>query len=556
MKSIRSKITLITVIAIVLSVSITALIGINSVRDLGNSSSEKLLYLLCKTGQKNLDHYFDSIKQSATMVSSFAEADLEETDISDLQAHVDRVDEIMTYYYRIDPEVTNTADGFWYVDIDGEGFIKHQVTDISSYDTSDTSQLVWYTVPKATGKSVWLNPYYTENLGALVLSYNVPIFKESKFIGVIGIEFDYSVMEEQVNNIRLYDNGYAFINDKNGDIICHPYIDVGKLNDENKPRAPEGLLTDKEDLRYTYNGVEKQAVTLKLSNDMRLNVTVPVSEINGNWKSFVNLILIASVLILVVFILISLQFAGHITRPLVDLTHAAEEANNGNYDVELPVRGDDEAGVLTQTFNQLITNIKKYITELNEVNSRLKEDNITLEAATTRDSLTGVKNRFALRRDYTLYSDAEIHLMMLDIDDFKQVNDTYGHSVGDFLLKKTGDALIELFGTDHSYRYGGDEFIVIIPRLTDEEFSEKITTLESLLGDIHLEEKKLPVHFSAGYVSGKTLLQDDLRFMLRQADELLYRAKESGKNAFIGDSYNRTLAKGIKKKAEEAFRRG
>ena len=129
-------------------------------------------------------------------------------------------------------------------------------------------------------------------------------------------------------------------------------------------------------------------------------------------------------------------------------------------------------------------------------------------------------------------------------------------TVEDSELKKTGDALIELFGTDHSYRYGGDEFIVIIPRLTDEEFSEKITTLESLLGDIHLEEKKLPVHFSAGYVSGKTLLQDDLRFMLRQADELLYRAKESGKNAFIGDSYNRTLAKGIKKKAEEAFRRG
>lgn len=80
--------------------------------------------------------------------------------------------------------------------------------------------------------------------------------------------------------------------------------------------------------------------------------------------------------------------------------------------------------------------------------------------------------------------------------------------------------------------------------------------MEARLNDISLEDKKFPVHFSAGYVYGKTLLQDDLRLMLRQADELLYKAKGAGKDTFLGEEYDRGYALNIKKRTEEAFRRG
>ncbi|MBR1751286.1 MAG: GGDEF domain-containing protein, partial [Ruminococcus sp.] len=186
----------------------------------------------------------------------------------------------------------------------------------------------------------------------------------------------------------------------------------------------------------------------------------------------------------------------------------------------------------------------------------LKEDNLTLEAATIRDSLTGVKNRFALRRDYDKYVEQKIHIMMLDIDDFKGINDNYGHSVGDYLLKRTGDTLIDLFGAEHSYRYGGDEFMVIIPDIPEEDFTRLVEEMGRELEELYLEDKKLPVRFSAGYVYGHTHLQDDLRFMLRQADELLYKAKGEGKSTFFGEKYNRESAVTIKKKTEEAFRRG
>lgn len=133
-----------------------------------------MLLLMCETGQKNLDTYFQSVEQSVEMVSAYVGSDLNGLEDEKLQAHLERTSDIfnklvhktngvLTYYYRIDPSVSQNVKGFWYVAND-EGVVRHEVTDISLYDTRDTSKLVWFTVPKATGKAVWLPPYFTDNL--------------------------------------------------------------------------------------------------------------------------------------------------------------------------------------------------------------------------------------------------------------------------------------------------------------------------------------------------------------------------------------------------------
>ena len=117
-----------------------------------------------------------------------------------------------------------------------------------------------------------------------MISYNVPVYYEGQFIGVIGIEIDYSTMAEVVNHITLYDNGYAFLNDAEGNIIYHPRMDVTTM--ETQPKVPSGLLSNDKFILYSFDGVEKQAVWLPLSNGMRLNVTVPVREINAAWHKW------------------------------------------------------------------------------------------------------------------------------------------------------------------------------------------------------------------------------------------------------------------------------
>ncbi|MBQ7274146.1 MAG: diguanylate cyclase [Clostridiales bacterium] len=558
MRHIKAKITLIIIVAIVLSMGIVTLLSMNSIKRLGQEDSEHILLLLCETGQKNLDSYFVSVEKSVGLIASYVENDLADTEIEDLPDHVDRVRDIfediavqtngvLTYYYRIDPEVSSDTSGFWYVDTDGTGFVEHEVTDISEYDTTDTSDLVWFTVPKVTGEPVWLPPYETENLNVYVLSYNIPVYKAGEFIGVIGIEIDYSTMANQVDNIRLYDTGYAFIIDKEGGIIYHPFIDTLAMTDDEIPQVPDGMLSEGVNTRYIFEGVEKQGVCLPLHNGMKLTVSVPVDEINGNWESLVSKTVYASVFILFIFVLVAMYVSDTITRPLRELTKAAQKVGAGDYDIEITHQSNDEVGILARTFEDLVNNLKTYI-------ARLKEDNAKLEEATVRDSLTGARNRFALRRDYDSYIDKDIHLLMFDIDDFKKINDGYGHAIGDYLLKKTSDALVNNFGKESVYRYGGDEFLVITDSYNEKEYKKVLANLTNELNIISLEDQQLPVHYSAGYVYGKLSLQEDLRLMLRQADELLYEAKGNGKNTFIGKEYDREYADSIKKKAEEAFR--
>ena len=523
MHSIKTKITAMTVCVIMTAMVIATVFGVTAIRDIGNHDAEQTLLLLCETGQKDLNYYFHNVEQSVKTVASYVGSDLNGVDDENLQAHIDRVSDVfqklayntngvLTYYYRIDPEVSRNVKGFWYVNSDDNGFREHEVTDITDYDTDDTSRLVWFTVPKATGEGVWLPPYITENLAARVISYNVPVYYDERFIGVIGIEIDYSTMAEVVNHITLYDNGYAFLNDDEGNIIYHPQIDVTTM--ETQPKVPNGLLSTDKFIYYSYDGVEKQAVWLPLSNGMRLNVTVPVAEINAAWHRWNTEIAIIFAVLLVIFIILIMTFTGRITRPLQKLTKAAEQISEGYYDTELDYDKKDEVGVLTASFKKLIMNLNVYIKNLNDM--------------AYIDALTGIGNRLALRRDYDSYLGHEVTVVMIDLNDFKLINDTRGHEEGDRVLQEIGTLLSDTFGKEYCYRYGGDEFLVIVPDLADRDVSKKLEALQQNRPAI---DDTARADFSVGIVRAMLTDQDMLRKLISSADEKMYVSKRDKNRA-------------------------
>ena len=532
MHSIKTRLTAMTVCVLVIVMVIATVFGVNAIRDIGNHNADQTMLLLCQTGQKDLDYYFQNVESSVKTVAAFVQSDLDGVEDKDLQAHMDRVSDVfqklayntngvLTYYYRIDPEVSGNVKGFWYINTDGEGFKEHEVTDITAFDTSDTSKLVWFTVPKATGKGVWLPPYITENLWARVISYNVPIYYDQQFIGVIGIEIDYSTMAEVVNHITLYENGYAFLNDDKGRIIYHPKMDVTTM--ETPPQVPDGLLSNDKFIRYFYDGVEKRAVWLSLSNGMRLVVTTPVQEINAAWHKWITEIAIVFAVLLVAFAVLAATFSRRITKPLQKLTKAAEEISKGNYDTELEYDRQDEVGILTSSFKKLITELKVYIRNLNDM--------------AYIDALTGVGNRHALRRDYNSYQGHEVTIAMLDLDDFKLINDTYGHDEGDRVLREVGKLLSDTFGKEYCYRYGGDEFLLIVPDISVSEFHEKLETLKQKKPAV---EDTVWAGFSAGFVRATLSDSDMLRKLISGADEKMYESKREKSIAAAGQD---TVAK-------------
>lgn len=466
MRSLRTQITLMTVCVILVALTVVMFSSVIFIRKTEHRKSDQLLLLLCETGERNLEYYFNSVQKSVRKVASFVETDLDGVDDERLARHIDRVrkyfDEmaskangVLTYYYRIDPAVSNTVKGFWYTDLDGKGFVEHKVTDITLYNTEDTSKLVWFTVPKAKGEPIWLPPYITDNLDKRVISYNVPIYYQGRFIGVVGIEIDYSTMAEQVDSIRLYTNGYAFLNDTKGDLFYHPRIDVTKLTEETKPQVPADILGEDTFIHYTFDGVKKEAAWLPLSNGMRLNVTVPVSETEGEWQELIWNILSVALGVLLASSLFTMYYTKHITKPLEELTEAAEQVDKGNYNIALDYDRDNEVGRLMNTFKRLTEHMKENISTLNR--------------RAYVDALTAVRNKWAYAsyiEDLQACMDSNKEQMkfavgVFDCDDLKSINDKYGHDKGDIYLQKASHLMCRIFQHSPVFRIGGDEFSVI-----------------------------------------------------------------------------------------------
>ena len=540
MHSIQTKTTLLTVCAIVVTMLCAMLLASTAINNLGSSSSNQILFLLCETGERNLDFFFEGVEQSVETVSSYAEDDLAELGLDRLDEHLERVREIfektaahttgvLTYYYRIDPEVSSDVKGFWYVNLDGTGFVPHEVTDITRYDTRDQSTLVWFSVPKATGRPIWLPPYFTDNLDIYVLSYNVPIYREGRFIGVVGIEIDYRTIIEPVDSIALYDNGYAFINDGAGNLIYHPRIAMEALTGAQKPAVPDGMIGDSTYFSYRYEGVDKQGVWLPLRNGMRLNVAVPISEINGNWYRLINEFFIVSALLLLVFVALTLRFAGRITRPLRRLAAAAEQVDRGNYDVELDQSGNDEVGVLTRSFSRLIRHLKIYISDLNSL--------------AYSDALTSVHNKGAFDiyvqklQERLQYAETQpaFAVGVFDCDNLKLVNDRYGHDKGDIYLKTASALICAVFQHSPVFRTGGDEFTAVLQNDDYNNREELLRRFAAQSAEIcaAATEPWEETHVSIGIAEYDPQLDRTVADVALRADRLMYedkRARKAGRD--------------------------
>lgn len=163
-----------------------------------------------------------------------------------------------------------------------------------------------------------------------------------------------------------------------------------------------------------------------------------------------------------------------------------------------------------------------------------------LRTLVMRDGLTGLYNHSAIKEDLIAKMSSAsrnvtcVSVAMLDLDNFKKVNDTYGHQIGDQVLRTLSHLLRQrLRKSDVVGRYGGEEFIVIFPNTTAEVACAVLDKVRSAFHHIHhsSEQGEFCVGFSAGIAdSRQTTSPDDL---IAIADAALYRAKHSGKNKIV-----------------------
>ena len=174
-------------------------------------------------------------------------------------------------------------------------------------------------------------------------------------------------------------------------------------------------------------------------------------------------------------------------------------------------------------------------------NIELVEANCALKNIAERDYLSGLYNRTKLNEVSEkvwidgIKNNTQLGCILFDIDDFKKINDTYGHIEGDRLIRIISEIIIRT--TDdiesYSFRYGGEEFLIVLPGMNSEEAMCLAETIRYKISTLRIYDAEYKISISGGVYSNIPTSKGNIKDFFLQADKGLYRAKENGKNQIV-----------------------
>lgn len=117
----------------------------------------------------------------------------------------------MTCYIRYNPEFTDPTSGIFLSRDNAEGeFTAIEPTDFTMYEPTDLEHVGWYYIPVNNGGPIWMNPYMNENINVYMISYVVPLYIDGVSVGIVGMDVDFSMIQEMITGKDFFKDGYGF----------------------------------------------------------------------------------------------------------------------------------------------------------------------------------------------------------------------------------------------------------------------------------------------------------------------------------------------------------
>ncbi|WP_022668645.1 diguanylate cyclase domain-containing protein [Desulfospira joergensenii] len=444
---------------------------------------------------------------------------------------------IQGIYVVINPELTGQVFESWFINNGKGDFIYQEPEDISTFFPAN-KDMAWYYEPIRKKKGVWIPPYVDATIDVKMISYTRAIFNEGLLIGVAGIDIAFEDMEKEIEDMKLYESGYSFLINTDLTILLHPSLETGTYIPDIKNEALNEVIAsmtkNKSDvIEYVFQNNKKIMGFSKLSNGWILSVSTVASDIFMPIVRLKKSIMISVVFLLIITGIIGLLISKSITAPINRLRDMAALISQGQHDIELDLNSNSEIGELSKSI-QIMT--KKLVASHEE----LKEISDDMEYLAHHDTLTGLPNRrFGESKLESIIENKQDEnflagIMFIDLDNFKTINDTYGHRIGDKLLIQASNTMKQCIRKeDMVFRFGGDEFMVAFKDMHSlEAISELANRILSAVSEpIVLDGIQLNMSCSIGIaILGEH--GDNIKKIMINADVALYDAKEDGRNTF------------------------
>jgi len=400
----------------------------------------------------------------------------------------------------------------------------------------------------AVSQIVWMDGNRVQIFSSVVRT------RDDRVLATLHAVLGADALTAQLSNRELGESGHLVLFDSEGTpLAASAGVDLAELHRPNALVAADpGTVQE-----YTDPGGVHIVASVRLMEGLgwMLLVQETSDDAFAPIASILRHTLLLNMGIVAVLSLVAFKIAASTVAPIHDLSDAARRVRDGEPDVVIPMTsGGDEVAILTRTFAEMVERLHDARIEI-EVrrqesentnrlllvqNHELQRANETLEQLAITDGLTKIHNhRFfqdQLSREIKRAerTGSPLALILLDIDDFKQLNDRYGHAVGDEVLQLLSAVLIEET-RDHDLvaRYGGEEFAVLAAATDREGALALAEKLRTAVAQHRFSTKGSSAPLSITVSMGLAVYHGDRSAFFDEADRALYDAKGSGKDCVV-----------------------
>jgi len=386
------------------------------------------------------------------------------------------------------------------------------------------------------------NAYWNQKNGRGQLIVAVPVHRiDGRLLGAFAVEMNLAPVQKELRGYQRDSvNGRIYLVDDSGSVVASSAgITPELLNTSLRPSIARRVRAQESaGLSYwNFEGREVLGAVKVVPLVPRWSVISELSQESAfqQVRDFRNTALMVIVGLLFVVAFTAYRLGLIIVRPLERLAEGAAEVAMGGLDVDLPeTEKAGEVSALTKVFNEMVARLRQGRQELASVNERLRAQNQELERLSVTDGLTGLSNHRALMQrlnEETMRSRRGKHsfaVIMSDVDNFKQYNDTFGHPEGDVVLKKVAGILKEATRTvDCAARYGGEEFAILLPETDLAGALEVAERVRSRVEAAEFPGRKVTLSIGVAVYPKHG---DTAANVIGAADAALYVAKRGGRN--------------------------